>query len=64
MEKLLKKYVTFQWDEKFQKSLNIQKDKMVTLHILVFLDWNKDFHAHVDAYWIVLGIILAQPGEG
>jgi hypothetical protein len=38
--------------------------KMVTAPILVFLDWSKEFHVHVDAYSIVLGVTLAQLGEG
>src|SRR5713101_1317102 len=37
---------------------------MVTTSILVFSDWNKPFHVHVDASGIALGIVLTQPGEG
>ena len=37
---------------------------MVTVPILVFPDWNKPFHVHVDASGITLGIVLTQPGEG
>ena len=37
---------------------------MVTAPILVFPDWNKEFHVHVDASSISLGIVLAQTGEG
>ena len=37
---------------------------MASAPILVFLDWNKEFHVHVDASSIVLGVVLAQPGEG
>jgi hypothetical protein len=37
---------------------------MVTALILVFPDWEKTFHVHVDALAITLGAILAQRGEG
>ena len=38
MDKLLKKYVKFQWNEQCQDSLDVLKDNMVTTHILVFTD--------------------------
>jgi hypothetical protein len=37
---------------------------MVTAPILVFPDWSKEFHVHVDASSIALGEMLAQPGVG
>jgi hypothetical protein len=37
---------------------------MVTVPILVFPDWTKEFHVHVDASPIALGDMLAQPMEG
>ena len=37
---------------------------MVTAPILVFPDWNKEFHVHVDASSIALGIVWVQLGEG
>jgi hypothetical protein len=37
---------------------------MVTAPILVFSDWSKEFHVHVDASSIELGVVQAQPGEG
>jgi hypothetical protein len=37
---------------------------MVTVPILVFLDWSKEFNFHVDALSIELGVVLAQPGVG
>jgi hypothetical protein len=40
------------------------KEKMVTAPILVFPDWEKTFHVHVDASAIALGAILVQPGAG
>jgi hypothetical protein len=35
---------------------------MVTMPILVFADWEKTFHVHVDASTIAVGAILAQLG--
>jgi hypothetical protein len=37
---------------------------MVTTLILVFPDWEKTFHVHVDASTMALGAILAQLGSG
>ena len=64
MEKLLNKDVKFLWNEECQQSLDTLKEKMITAPILVFPDWNKPFHVHVDASGITLGIVLTQPGEG
>ena len=30
---------------------------------IFFLDWNKEFHVHVDASLNALGVVLEQPGE-
>jgi hypothetical protein len=64
MEKLLRKDSKFQWNEDCQRGLDTLKEKMVTTPILVFPDWEKTFHVHVDASTIALGAILAQPGTG
>jgi hypothetical protein len=61
MEKLLKKDCQFSWIEKFQQSFDTLKQKMVTTPILVFPDWTKEYHVHVDASSIALGDVLAQP---
>jgi hypothetical protein len=37
---------------------------MVTAPILIFPDWEKTFHVHVDALAIALGAIWVQPGMG
>ena len=37
---------------------------MASTPILVFPDWNKEFHVHVDALSIALGVVLVHPGEG
>jgi hypothetical protein len=51
MEKILKKDYTL-------------KPKVVISPILAFRDWIKEFHLHVDASSIALGVVLTQPGEG
>jgi hypothetical protein len=64
MEKLLKMDIKFEWNDECQQSMDILKDKMVTTPILVFLDWSKEFHVHVDASSIALGELPTQPSEG
>jgi len=62
MEKLLKKDVTIYWNEDYQKRLDVLKGKMVAALILVFSDWKKEFHVHVDVSCIALGAVLTQAG--
>ena len=64
MEKLLKKDVTFSWDEECQCSLDVLKEKMVTAPILAFPYWKNKFHVHVDASYIALGAMLMWASEG
>jgi hypothetical protein len=64
MEKLLNKEAKFQWNDDCQEGLDTLKQKLVTTSILIFPDWNTDFHVHVYALTIVLGTVLSQPGEG
>lgn len=64
MEKLLKKETKYQWNDECQQSLDILKEKMLIALILVFPDWAKEFHVHVDLSAIALGAVLTQPGEG
>jgi hypothetical protein len=44
--------------------LDTLKKKIVTGSILIFPDWKKEFHVHVDASYINLGAVLSQLGEG
>ena len=60
----MKKDAKFQWNENCQESLDKLKGKMATTPILIFLNWKKEFHVHVDASSIALGIVLTQPGDG
>ena len=55
---LLKKDTKFQWTDECQESLDKMKIKMVIAPILVFPDWKKEFHVHVDASSIVLSVVL------
>lgn len=64
MENLLKKDVTFYWNEECQWSLDVLKEKMVTTPILIFPNWKKEFHVHIDASCHALGAILTQASEG
>jgi len=45
------------------KAFDILKEKLNTTPILIYPNWEIEFHVHVDASSIVLGVILAQPGE-
>ena len=58
MEKLLKKYAVFEWSLECQSSFDTLKAKMASTPILVFLDWNKEFHVHVHASSVALGVVL------
>ena len=51
-------------DSGMQGSFDTLKAKMTSVPILVFPNWNKEFHVHVDASSIALGVVLAQPREG
>ena len=62
IEKLSKKDVKFEWNDECHMSLNILKKKMVATPILVFPYWTKEFHVHVDAPLVELGVILSQLG--
>ena len=58
MKKLLKKDAVFEWILECQSSFDTLKAKMTSAPILVFPDWNKEFHVHVDAYSIAVGVML------
>lgn len=62
MEQLLKKDATYCWNEDYKKSLDILKEKMASTSILVFPKWDMEFHVHVDASCITLGVVLMQEG--
>ena len=62
MEKLLKKDVTFYWNDDCMNILDVLKEKLESTPILVFPKWDMEFHVHVDMSCIVLGVVLTQEG--
>jgi hypothetical protein len=64
IEKLMKKSTEYLWMEECQHAFDALKEHLVTAPILIFTDWNRVFHVHVDTLSITLGIVLAQSREG
>jgi hypothetical protein len=64
LEKLLHKDTKYEWTPECQKALDTLKEKLVTTPILVFPDWSKLFHVHVDASSIALGAFFLHNREG
>jgi hypothetical protein len=64
LENLLKKDETFQWTPECDKAFETLKENLSTTPILIFPNWDNEFHFHVDALGIALGSILMQPGYG
>jgi len=60
----LNKFELFRWTPECDKEFEILKEKLSTTPILIFINWEIEFHVHVDASSIALGALLAQPGEG
>lgn len=44
------------------KNLDVLKEKLAFVPILVFLKWDKKFHVHINASCIALGVILTHEG--
>jgi hypothetical protein len=64
LENLLKKVEMFQWTPECDKAFETLKEKLNTTPILIFPNWENEFHFHIDASGIALGAILAQPEDG
>ena len=64
MEKLLKKDDAFEWTLECQGSFDTLKAKMDFAPILVFPNWNKEFHVHIDASSTAMGVIIVLLDEG
>jgi hypothetical protein len=64
LENLLKKAEMFLWTPECDNAFETLKKELITTLILILLDWEKEFHVHVDASRISLGAILTQPRDG
>jgi hypothetical protein len=64
LENLLKNVELFQWTLESDKSFETLKEKLNTTPIMIFPNWEDEFHIHVDALGISIGAILTQPGYG
>lgn len=62
LDKLTRKGESFVWGTKQEGAFKELKDRLVSAPILVYLDWNKEFHIHVDASNFAIGATLAQVG--
>jgi hypothetical protein len=59
MCKLLKD-THYWWDETYEESFQWMKTTLITLPILIVLDWTREFHVHIDTSNYVIGTMLAQ----
>jgi hypothetical protein len=60
-ENILKKVEEFQWTPECDKEFMTLKEKLNTTPIMIFPNWENEFHVHVDASGISLGVVLVQP---
>ena len=58
--KLLEKHCKFYFDESCLKAFGELKEKLMSVPIIISLDWNIPFEVMCDASWIALGVILGQ----
>jgi hypothetical protein len=56
--KLTRKIKQFLWTSKCQTSWELIKQKYVETHILIFLNWDVEFHVHTNAFLLAIGAML------
>jgi hypothetical protein len=59
LEQLLNKSESFRWTWDYDKEFDLLKEKLSTAPILTYPSWKIEFHVHIDASSITLGVILA-----
>lgn len=62
LDLLIRKGEPFTWGDEQEKALSEIKSRLVSLPILAYPDWDKEFHVHVDASNYAIGATLAQVG--
>lgn len=62
LDLLMRKGQPFVWAEEQEKAFRELKEWLVSSPILMYPDWDKEFHVHVDASNFAIGATLAQVG--
>jgi len=57
LKKFLKKVECFIWTNECGTAFDTLKEKIASAPIMVYPDWNKKFHVHIDTSSITLGAI-------
>jgi len=63
LEKLLKKYEAFTWIPKRDQAFHTLKEKISIDPILIYPNWQVEFHVHIDSCGTTFGAILMKPGS-
>jgi len=61
LKKLSKKVDLFLWTLECEDLFNLLNEKMIGSPILLYHNWKVEFHVHVDASRIALGVVLLPP---
>jgi len=64
LEKLLHEHIKYLGGKEFHEALDILKENLVIVLIMVFPNWTKIFYIHVGASSIALSSMFTQPDEG
>ena len=63
MDEIFRENVAFIWNKGCIDSFEILKNKLIKSPILIFLDWSKKIHVHIDASTIFVEAILTHLGD-
>lgn len=63
LDNLTEKGESFVWGVEQEEAFKELKSWLVSARILMYLDWDKEFHIHVDASNYAIDVTLAQVGE-